>query len=281
MSDGFLYNLTGDKHAVQLVVSLLSLRHRHSEPVLIGYGDDAARQVCMRILDDERLRPVSCREVAMAAKARHKAKHHANKSCMEDWTIFGRTIFLDADTLVVGSLDDLWTDHVTLTQFAGWVTTGRTIGSRLRKFEHLLPDDVRHMTSVEHPAINTGVLAWGRSADSFHQEWRRVALANPVFMGDEIAANLIYERHGARVLDHRWNYSPLYSPAKRDDGTLEVADDVKVWHFHGAKHCNNPAAISVWAPWYDKAVRENVAGLAQWTPAGDKRLRRFLDERTS
>lgn len=285
--DGFLYYLCGGKHAVKMLVSIASLRWAgHEQPIHISVGDPEAEDYAYRLRDDERLGKITIDrvdiETAGEAK-RGKGRQHCAKSAMGSWTPFRRTIFLDADTLVTGNLNKIWPteEQVVLTNFAQWKTTGGKLRSRLAKYKEALPREFAMMTGSAYPAINTGVMAWDYRAVNFHKKWSEVCLnhlvgGKPVFMGDEIVANLIFADYCHRILDDWWNFSPIYSVESR--GGKFDAGRVKVWHFHGDKHCKKGLCLDTWFPFYLRAEEENLAKIQDWTPARDKSLKKAMQE---
>lgn len=199
---------------------------------------------------------------------------YAAKTWMDSLSHFERTLFIDADTLVVG---DIWPIFqfgeygVTLTQFSSWLSSGRKIANRIRPWMDLAPDDVRKMAAEPLPAVNTGVIAFDRSdgAAAFFAEWKSLTMKRPCFICDELSAQIIYHRHAVRVLDSRWNCSPIHDARK----------DAVIYHFHGRKHVNREQGRAIWLPAYDECCRLNIADINAWTPAGDKRLREYLEGR--
>ena len=285
--DGFLFYIAGGKHAVQLLVSISSLRRQgHSEPITIAAGDPEGEEYAYKIRDDDRLGPIAVENITIqtaGTKKRGKSRQHCGKSSMAEWSPYDRTIFLDADTLVVAPIGKLWPfpEEIVLTNFANWVTTGGKLKSRLRKYREALPAKVAMMASLPYPAINTGVMAWDRNTAHFHRTWSSVCLnhlvnGEPVFMGDEIVANLIYPDYCHRIMSDLWNFSPVYSTEARDG---KVPDDVKIWHYHGGKHCRKGPAIESWLPAYDYCVENDFGGIKAWTPARDRSLKKALEER--
>lgn len=281
---GFLYVLTGGGSSVQIVVSIHSLRDAgHTEPILIVCGDDEGVEYANKICGDERLGPVRYKRIAFdVPDGKGKGRQHCAKASMGKWTEFDETIFLDADTLVSGRLDRLWPLHpeeLVLTKFAGWKTTGGKMRKRLATYRERLPDKVAMMLATPYPAINTGVVSWGWNTRGFHNHWQDVCL-NPLmngslpFMGDEITANLIFPDYPHRIESDLYNFSPIYSVESRGG---ECPEGVKVWHFHGKKHVHKGLARSVWLPKYEECIENDLAGITKWTPARDRRLRKFLE----
>lgn len=269
---GILLMLTGTKHANVLVVAVHSLRKSgYCGPIHIAVGDDASQEIAAHIFADSRLGPVSYKRWQPPSGFRNSG--YLSKTHMDRLSPFDRTVFLDADTMTVGDLGPLF-DHpspVVLTQFSSWKSNGRKISGRIRPWSDVAPFDVQEMTSKPYAAVNTGVIAFDRSEASraFFAEWRELTAKKPTFICDELSAQLIYWRHKVVVLDSRFNCSPIH----------DRRDDAVVYHFHGRKHVNREQGRKIWLPAYDDAVKLNIAGIQAWTPAGDRRLQEFLEER--
>jgi hypothetical protein len=215
---------------------------------------------------------------------------------------FDATIFLDADTLVVGSIDELWplSDELVLTMFADWVSTGTRMQQRIKPWAvadaakaGYTPDAqqierVRVMLSKKWPAINTGVMAWSRSANcqAFAAEWHRVTNMRDTFIVDETACQIIFPEFQTRVLDDRFNASVVYPPAGK---TVLGRDDVRIYHGHGGKFWKRDGSGKVrpgqliYVPHYERALQENlgciraIAPYAKWFRQLDDDVRARLE----
>lgn len=274
-----IYMLQGSKHAVVLAVAIRSLRDHYEGPVTILAGDVTGRDYAGRIAADERLH---VRVHAWAAPQGPRGTGYANKTHMGRLaaglaTGTGGTVFLDADTLVTGDIGDLLRvgpDEVLLTQFADWTTRSRHIAKRVKSWKGKVPPDWIDRCLDHHwPAINTGVLAWGENTAQWHETWAAITRRNITFICDEIAAQILLphcDPDRVRVLPDWYNCSPIH--ATEETRTRHA----RVWHGHGFKFVRRPQGLAVWWPHYERAIDENVAGLRDWTPAGDKHLRRHL-----
>ena len=265
--------LANNKHGPVAVVSVWSLRKAGCFlPVHMAVADDKAQAVAEAIACDPRLAPFTWARWTPPSGMRNSG--YLSKTHMGDLTPFEETLFLDADTMVVGDLGPLFdfsTHSVILTQFAKWLSNGRTIRGRIKQWADVAPGDVSYMSSHTAPAINTGVIAWQRDERSaaFMDEWKQLTARKPVFICDELAAQLIFWRHNVKVLDSRYNCSP----------TKDGRKDAVIYHFHGKKHVNREQGRAIWLPAYEEACKFNLADLRSWTPASDRRLREFLDAR--
>lgn len=269
MDKGVLYFIIGTRHWAVLIASMLSLRRFYDGPIGLMFPDDGDDELFNRVSADPILSPIIPVRFKLDKYRRHSG--YMNKPKMIQLSPFDSTVFLDADTLIAKPIDDMFIEpdgEVCLTKFANWTTKGKKIKGRISKWLRAEPERVQRQLDTEYAAVNTGVLAFGGGVLSrrFGDHWLDTTSRNPRFIADEIAAQLIYPEHGCILLDDRYNCSPLYG-ANRDDAV--------VWHFHGKKHLR-PQAIDLWWPVYSEAVEKNVAGIRDWTPAGDKRLREHL-----
>jgi hypothetical protein len=235
-------------------------------------GDDYAEEL-FGLLDKGGLGPLI--PIPFKQKSYGRNSGYMNKIKMIELSPFDSTVFLDADTAVVKTLDPLFvtpSGRVRLTRYSDWVTTGGRIKSRILSWSEVAPELVKEQTSNTYPAINTGVVAFGKGERSmeFARDWRATAeLRAGSFLADELAAQLIWLRQGAEIVDDRWNCSPIYGANR---------EGVHVWHFHGRKHLRKQAE-QIWWPLYQRAIRDNVGGIRDWTPASDNRLAQFLKQK--
>jgi hypothetical protein len=78
----------------------------------------------------------------------------------------------------------------------------------------------------------------------------------------------MYPDYLVRLLTDKYNCSPFHGQKK---------DEAVVWHFHGKKHCRD-GAVELWFPVFQECMDSNFAGVSEWCPAGDKRLRKYLED---
>jgi hypothetical protein len=206
---------------------------------------------------------------------------YANKCEMGRLSPFDRSVFLDADTLVVGDISDAFpregTEEVRLTWFADWWTTDRRIAGRIEPWRSVALREVARALANKMPAINTGVIGFTSMSTKWFDAWREMTLKNVGFICDEIAAQLIFPDHPHCVLDERWNASPVYSVD--GDGKPLRHEDIRIWHGHGFKFMKKPIGRSIWFPVYDKAVAQGIARIDEWTNQVPKAPAKYLEEK--
>jgi hypothetical protein len=277
MNHGVIYLLTGPAHAARLVVSLRSLRDHYRGPVTVYTTQPESHEIGRRCAADARL-DVEHRMASKVAVRRNGS--FLTKLELLPQAPYEITAYLDADTMVVGDIADLFdirpADQFCATQFSDWRSGDRVLRRRIERwrtieqdrfdpqwFQRLIDDALQN-----HPAINTGVFAFRRGADVV-EPWRELAMVGRrTFICDEIALQLLLHRHPHKLLDSRYNCSPIHVARRRD---------TRVWHFHGEKHFRRECR-PIWWPAYQRCIEENVAGLAEWTPAGDPHLKEHLEQ---
>lgn len=272
---GVFFMLHGDKHAAVLATSVWSLRQHYAGPVAIAAGDEAGVRYAELIARDERAGPLTVVPWKFQGGPRGSAYHA--KTFMFDLSPFERTVFLDADTIVVGNFVEghgLYPDGeaVKVTQFADWVTSGKRMRGRILPWKDVAPIEVARQAYNPHPAINTGVLAFSRASAPFHKAWREMSARRLGFICDEIACQLMYADYPHEVLSDAYNWSPTYGKTPRAE--------VKIIHCHGqGKHVKNPSHAKEWTPVFADAYKADFAGLRSWAPAGDRHLRSWMEGR--
>lgn len=290
---GVIYFNVGTKCLARLVTSLYSLRqHWHGPVSVMNGGMDGG--IVERICRDER---ILAEHRAAAIVHRRKNTAYAAKPAIMRQSPYSVTVFLDADTLVVGGLEELFakvageeatlgvSPGVVLTAFSNWISTGPLIRRRIESMARTSEEAARLGTialSSPHAAVNTGVVAFRRE-DPFLHYWERITeFGWNVFIADEMAAQLLTAdpaKYPHILVDDRWNASPMYHGCE--------AGDVRVWHFHGDKHCVRPggkgaAGHRLWWPAFAEVWAEDVGGVREWCrqAAGDKALRGHIGRLT-
>lgn len=265
-NSGVIYLNVGHKHLNMLVVSLMSLRDRYDGPVaILSGGDESTSFLNKYVVPDIRL-DVKLFPFTYSRAGKTGSVYYA-KTAMGEMSPFDTTVFVDADTLFVGDFSPVFPvdDEMVLTQFANWTTLSRRIQSRISKWSAILPKQVETQMKQAHPAINTGVLGFSKKTVAFMDKWRTVTRKNVGFICDEICAQLIYTEFPHRVLDERFNASPVFS-WKRHGPHIPKADP-RILHGHGKKFLKTEPEVqqAFWLPYYRRALQDNVAGIRGWT----------------
>jgi hypothetical protein len=270
VNKGVLYLCCGSKHGVHLIVSLASLRQYYTGPVAIacelsGPGKDVA-EACAA---DPRLGPIIVVSNHQM-QAGGKGVSYLTKTLLPKVTPFESTIFIDADTLIVGKFEELWPrtpDEVVLTHFCDWYSRGHKMTGRIKEWQEVEPERVARMLSKDWPAINTGVVCWGKDTAAFADDWHATSSKRRVFITDELAAQLIYPDHNVRVVDWRYNASVVFDIGRKETG------EASIWHGHGFKFWKRPNAWAwIYRDFYLGCLEANAANIRAVWP-GDKVMR--------
>lgn len=270
---GVILFVAGTKHNVHAAVCVASLRQHYDGPVaLITELNGPGREACELIAGDCRLGPIQV-IADESIKAGAHGQSYFCKTLLPQLSPFDSTIFLDADTLVVGPLDELWADphsgEFVLTQFADWVSTGKKMRQRIIPWAEVEPERAARMLAKPWPALNTGVMAWSRASAAFCSDWTETCRKRVVFMADELAAQIIFPDHPHRIIDDRFNASVVFPPAGKQ---VLTRDDVRIWHGHGGKFWKRdgrgrvrPGQV-IYLPHYERALQENLGGIRGIAP---------------
>lgn len=274
---GVIYLLTGISHAARLVVSIASLREYYKGPITLFTTRRASHRIGEQLAQDPRL-GIEHRMFPELYEGKNSSL--LIKATLPRFSPYRRTVFLDADTLVAGPLDELLDEvrrhSLVLTQFSHWTTSKRLIKRRINSWDDVCLPEMRQQewkqllrrSKQALPAINTGVFGFTRDTEDL-TAWQRLALLGRAkFICDEIAMQLLSTDAKAKILDCRWNCSPIHA---------SETSDARIWHFHGDKHLR-PQAQEIWLPHFLSCYEANLGGLAQWCPARDGRLSRWLDK---
>jgi hypothetical protein len=267
MSRGVVYFNHGTRCLVRLVVSLWSLRKVYKGPVAIL--DTDANKDFHAALRDRRL-DAEVVPLSITMYRRHSA--YIAKSTLWRHSPFDMSLLLDADTVIARPIDQLigflgLNPGLVVTRFSDWITTGNIVGNRIKRWADV-PHDMaaklaRKCLRNALPAINTGVVGWRRDCPTL-REWESLTAAGwRTPFTDELAMQLLIASRDHTLVGEKFNASPIYYRGRPEDAVI--------WHFHGGKHLR-PEARPIWWPLYQECLEANVAGIRDWTPAGDPAL---------
>ncbi len=300
---GVVYLLSGTSCAERLAVSLYTLRQQTDIPVTIMVTGDDDLEVAETIArDDDSAIDVQQFTPAVCQHKRHRA--YVQKTLVPAHTPYEHTLFLDADTAVVGSFEEFFAYDWCVTSYSDWQTKGRKIAGRCGwwrdrvKGKHIqidemvdrcladevvvtesgdgkvawrLAGDGEHVTTQGYPALNTGVFSFKKGCP-LGDRWHKMTLAGEgTHMTDEIAMQLLYPfatECEVGVLDDRFNHSFIHG---------RHPEDVRVWHFHGQKHLKRKEGRQLWEPFFQQAFNADFGGLKSWAGQHDKWVRGILN----
>lgn len=278
--DGLLYMLCQKKskvlHGVMAAVSIWSMRRKGvwNGPVQISCGDGHSARVATAIAADERLGPIKV--VPFQHDSKRNGAYQA-KTNAQALSIFGRTIFIDADTTFTGGpIDKLWptNDELVLTSFSDWQTQGKMMQGRIKKWTHIAPQWSAKCLTEKFPSINTGVFGFTRETRAM-AAWRKLCLeqeridGRAMFIADETAAQLTYPHFRHRIVNDRFNCSPRFGLNHTD---------ARIWHYHGRKHVRDERGKKLWMPEFANALTQNAGGVCDWGRDHDPAAFQHFDE---
>ncbi len=261
--NGVIYFLCGNwqTYLGPLCVSLHSLRQRYDGPICLMIGDDIDLESLPFRFQGE-----SYRRVPLATVCRHK--HYVTKASLWRHSPFGRTLLLDADTVVTGDISDLFQDKVVVTKFSDWVSTGKRIGGRIKQWRNVTNcgHAVDRLLSQPWPAINTGVVSWNRG-NALLKYWEQLSQEGwRCSFTDELAMQLFIpgeDYWNFELFDDSWNCSPTYGVNR---------DNARIWHYHGRRMVRKPGCREMYRLHLQAALDANAHGIAEWLEELDPAL---------
>jgi hypothetical protein len=270
---GVVYLLCGMGAAERLAVSAHSLRRHWDGPATVMVRTDVERELAEKIAFD-----LNGMEVLHVPELHQRAM--LSKTLIPDWTPYEETLFIDADTLIVGPLEEMFGEPLTLTRYAEWKSnkrlTAKWIGRWVKQLDAMFGDeaeDFRDMAldQLEHPfpAINTGVFAF-RKDNANLRAWQHLSWLWPrAWAVDQLAMQILTSRIPHRMMDDRFNNSATHG---------HETIDVRIVHFHGKKHCGSRPCARQWKEAFRTSWECDIGGLRGWAGRYDKGVRRWLEE---
>lgn len=188
---------------------------------------------------------------------------------------YDRNLWLDADTVVLGPIDEMfdYLDNgieVAIPHFAGWWADGRTLSKRINNYKNIASKELLEEATKHHPAINTGILSY-RKNTQFLKDW--IALAEKgngkMFIPDEVAFQVLYPSYkNIFIAPMKFNVS-----VKHDPNT----EDKRILHCHGQKHIMDFPLCNIWKKEFNEMREKNIANINHFVEHyPDKRLKRYL-----
>ena len=296
MSRRVFYLMSGAAHCPYLVTSLYSLRE------IAGYDGEIevyawpeSMEVVERIAQDTNLAisPILNRQPAY----RGKNAQFLDKIRLSMTMHSGTNIYLDADTMPVQSIEDLFEEaehNFVATQFGSWLSNSGLPQKRVKRLYEFFGNhtgdcvDAVHWidsaTSLALPSPNGGVFAFSGKHQYILAQWElwTDAVKKKVFIADEACLHLIVAKYigrGLFVMPGEYNASPKHKSCPDED--------VKIWHFHGDSNVRmndegefkSVKGWETWSPVYHHCLSANVGGLAEWVgDVGNEYLNKRLDD---
>lgn len=285
-SGGVIYMIYGKKHNAHLIVSFHSLRNHWDGPVAILAGDEEGEKVAelLKAVDPAKNTIVQPFKRYQSSEVGRGAGY-LTKTMMIDLSPFMRTVFLDADTIVVGDISPLFPFgngcEMVFTQFADWTTLHRHIRKRLQSWGDVVPDQVAVQRAYAYPALNTGVLGFSKTSMGFARDWSDTTRRRVSFICDEIGAQLCFLNHPHKVLRDEFNASPVYS-WKWLEGDVEhwektgQFEKARIIHGHGNKLVKRPQGRRIMTPHLQPLWELNVCNVREYAKANRQWRQHYL-----
>jgi hypothetical protein len=165
------------------------------------------------------------RAVTTAAPGRTGSVGMVTKTLVPFIAPFRRTFLIDADTIIVRPIDEVFESiaPLGLTAFEQDWHDSPELVKRISEWSDVASERVKRVQSRRDPAINTGVLMFERPAKQL-VEWNDLTFRGRHHdIPDEIAMQLLLPELNFDLLPEKWNFSPKYGKNPRD---------ACVWHLH-------------------------------------------------
>jgi len=275
-SKGIIMFNKGDKIVVRAIVALYSLRKWYDGPITF-FVEQYPKEF------DEVLKYFKCDIVHNDLNQNYRVL--VRKTEMFKNSPYDRTLWLDADVVVTGKLDEMFSyldnaDFV-IPHFAGWWSdAGGAISKRVKRFNGIA--EQRFIDGVlknHYPAVNTGVLSFKKSENwiKFVDYWVNLAHKGAqakIFIPDEVSCQLLYP------FMSEWGLKYFIAPTDFNVSVLhdkEQSKDRRVYHFHGDKHTlPGVTTCEVWKSTFKEMCDGNIANINNFLQYADKRLKIYL-----
>lgn len=274
MSNGVIYLNAGRKMLPRLLVSVYSLKKYYNGPISIISIGEESKEISSIICKNLEINFVN---VEQNLTCRHY--YWFEKSRTHLYTPYDNTIFIDSDTLVVGSINELFDEieqnDFIVPQFSNWLSSGSRISKRLKSWNHIDEDLVKRAIESKMPSVNVGVYGFKKTAE-FMKHWFDFTIQNPTApLPEETSCHLLLKKYKGKIISNKYNCS-----CKHDNPRL---DDVKIIHYHGRKHCRfkngQPLFNSdLWIKAWKEIFALNLSDVQDWyKDCGDPLLKRSLE----
>lgn len=247
MNNGVIYYNRGNSCVLRLIVSIKSLRKYYNGNITLLLEGCDLNQFSEFIQSNDisivNLDTDTCNN------------SYVRKIIVSQLSPYDKTIFIDADTLIVGNIDEIFDDienhDLVVTKFSNWVSSGRTISSRINKFSKYLSEEDLQKAINYGPAINTGVYGFKKNSKIF-DEWIKLAKIgqnNNIYIPDEVACQALLHKYNVKIIDAKFNVSAKYG---------ENEQDKRIIHYHGRKHCKKFKLSEYWILEFIEILKNNI-----------------------
>jgi hypothetical protein len=266
-----LYN-RGNKCIVRAIVCLYSLRKHWDGNVTFFLEEPYPKEfedVCKHFNVD----------VSYDSNPDQKALVRSAEVCLS--TPYDLTMWLDADCLIVGKIDEMF-DYleefdIAIPWFAGWWTDGGTISKRIKRYKGIAEDHFIEKAIQHNPSVNTGIFSY-RKGLKFMTDWIELAKKGDgkMFIPDETAFQVLYPSAEEKIFiaSTDFNVSVLHDKGQ--------SKDPRIIHYHGQKHVLNNPTCDLWKETFKYMCEHNIANINHFAKNyPDKRLKRYIKAKES
>ncbi len=264
-----VYVMSGPAHLPYLVVSLQSLREHWQGKVTV-YTWPESLGIVSRIAEDKRLK-INVRK--WDPEYRGKNDQFECKQIVMQQLRCEVGLYLDADTLIRGSIDPLFDPAYqygfVATQFCNWTTKNGIVRSRIKrmyKFSKLRRALIDNVLNEQWPSVNGGVFACRPSSIVLPMWYKWTTIVRSIFISDETCLHALMtmyipQKKATIAMGGAWNCSPKFQPKDLPN------EDVVIWHFHGDSNtrlnkCRK--GVDLWYTAYRRCIDENIGGVQTW-----------------
>lgn len=261
-----IYFNKGTKCLVRLFVSIFTLRRHYSGPVAVLLEGDHEEWV-FDLLDDFKVE-------AIPLETDIDERPLVRKAQLWRWTPFRYSMFIDADTVVLNSINQFFVlirdFGFVVHQFSDWVPTGTRMEKRIKQWSKVVGEDEIEKALRFPFAINTGVFGFCKGHPLL-AEWESVtrkgqALGATTRMVDEVACQVILHRFTHKVVSSEWGASAVY----------HNGDNPIIRHFHGNKEVLDSKVCDEWKAPYWELRNHSRFYRELGVPGGNRRFRKYL-----
>jgi len=269
------YLMSGPAHLPYLVVSLFTLRRWWDGPIRLHAWDESI-DIVDKIAEDKRLSitKVHRREPELRRKdGMGGNSQFADKIRMMQGVPDTAAIYLDADTMVTGSLSDLvipliedGIEEFAGTQFNNWRTNSGVVKKRIQRLEgrqSVNQKAVELLLNNPMPSVNGGVFSCYPRTELLAKWYEWTCDCRDLFIADETVLHAVmaesFQTKFGIVAEGTHNSSPRHSQLH--------PNQVHVWHFHGDSNVRpnkSPRGVDLWWPVYQQCLKWNIGYINNW-----------------
>ena len=272
-----IYLMSGPSHMPNLVVSLYSLRRHYTGPITV-YAWPESWHFVRHVARDTRLN-VEVRLASPNYRGKNSQFFHKIQTVKNETD---QVMYLDADTMPVGKLDDLFrlalNTEFLATQFNEWTTHGGIIRNRiskLRDFPEINQDAVDNLlhNPWPWPSVNGGVFIAEPESEAvvLWEKWTSVC-KEQLFIADEtvlhaVMSYLVRKENNEPEAPILFSVVPEYNTSPKHKAQTQNVTDVRIWHFHGDSNLRPdkcPLGVYLWWPIYQQCLQQNVGNIQDW-----------------